>query len=665
MIINEFGRREFLHKVIGTGTTLFLLGNSVTLSGCNNRDNLMDKITRKSSKYKKVLVLGMDGLDFKLVSHLIQQGSLPNFNKLAGLGTFSPLSSSNSPQSPVAWASIATGHNPGYHGIFDFIRRRESDYIPELAILKMNPKNLFRKRESMFLPVMQGNAFWDYTSSLNIPSTILRWPVTFQPKPNQAKLFSGLGVPDLKGGLGTYSFYTTKSLTKTVEGLEKITPVVLKDHEISTQIHGPQVAKLREKKEALADLTIRLNPEFTKIEIIIAENRLEVSVGEWSKWIEVKFKVGFGKTISGMVKFFLNKIKPDFELYMTAIQINPKDPAFVISNPDHYIRELSEATGDFYTLGIPEDTKALTEGRIQEETFIQMCDEIIHEIEKLFWFEMNRFKEGLLSSVFFTTDRIQHIFWVTKDPSHPFYNAAYAKKYGKVIDLVYQKMDKILGQVLAGLDEHTALFVLSDHGFNSFRRAVHVNSWLVENGFMKLTQKMEKEDKEGGPLFQCVDWENTYAYSLGFGSIFLNKKGREKHGIITKENEGKVRSELTDKLKKFIDPKDGKQVVKAVYQNYELYSGDQMNNSPDQIIGFETGYRTSWQSGIGGTPAVILEDNLNKWTGDHIVDASIVPGILLTNFDINRKNPSVMDIAPSVLSCFGLTVPEMEGKSLL
>ena len=104
--------------------------------------------TINDAKFKKVILLGMDGLDPKVLSHLMEQGALPNFSKLRDLGSYSPLATSNPAQSPVAWASIATGNNPGYHGVFDFLNRRVTDYMPELAVVKMNPKNIFGKREA-------------------------------------------------------------------------------------------------------------------------------------------------------------------------------------------------------------------------------------------------------------------------------------------------------------------------------------------------------------------------------------------------------------------------------------------------------------------------------------------------------------------------------------
>lgn len=627
-------------------------------------------------KYRRVILLGMDGLDPKVLYHLINQGDLPNFSKLSQIGTYTPLATSNPAQSPVAWASIATGNNPGYHGIFDFLGRRVTDYMPELAILKMNPKNIFGKREAMFLSVMYGNSFWDYTSDNDIPSTVLKWPMTFQPKQNKAKLYAGLGVPDIKGGLGRYSFYTTKDIPGNEEGFKKVIKVKRNSNHIKTHISGPNVAKLRAKEVARVDLTINIlsdnsqpkadQPLAEKIEIKVDGKKVSINKRQWSDWVEVKFKLGLMRTATGIVKFYLNQVSPELELYMTPVQINPKDPAFIISSPDDYIRELGHEVGSFYTLGMPEDTKALEEGRIDEEAFITMCDEIVDEQEKMLWYELNRFQEGLLASAFFSTDRIQHIFWVTKDQKHPLYDKAYAERYGQVIDGYYRRMDRILGEVMKHVDDKTAIMVFSDHGFSSFRRAVHLNSWLVENGFMTLTQRVSKDDKEEGALFQYVDWKNTRAYALGFGSIYLNLKIRERQGIVEPgTNAESILNEISDKLLKLTDPKVGQSAIKNVYMSSNIYSGSQAEKSPDLVVGFQEGYRASWQTAVGGSPAEIFDDNLKKWSGDHIMDPSIVPGILLTNFKINNENPYLIDIAPTVLSCFGMSAPDMEGKTLL
>ena len=617
-------------------------------------------------KYRKVILLGMDGLDPRIISHLMQKNALPNFSKLNQMGNYNPLATSNPAQSPVAWASIATGNNPGYHGIFDFLNRRVTDYMPELAIMKVNPKNVFAKREAMFLPVMHGNAFWDHTSAQNIASVVLKWPMTFQPKQNQTKLFAGLGVPDIKGGLGKYAFYTSRDIPKNTEGNEKVIKVQRKEDMIKTHVYGPNITKLMSRELAATDMGIKIMPGKGKIEINLDGKKILVGNGQWSEWIDIRFKLGMMKTASGTVKFYLNRIEPEFELYMTAVQVNPKDPAFIISSPDEYIKELADNLGYFYTQGMPEDTKALEEGRIDEEAFITMCDEVICEQEKMLWHEFNKFKEGLLAATFFSIDRIQHIFWVTRDPLHPLYNKSYAEKYGHVIDDYYRRMDKVLGEVMGQIDNKTALMVFSDHGFSTFRRAVHINSWLVQNGLMTLSGKASPDDRDGGGLFQYVDWKNTKAYALGFGSIYLNIKGRERHGIVEKGSDaGSVANRIEDQLTQLMDPKDGQRAIKNVYKNGDIYSGGEADKSPDLVVGFQDGFRASWQTAVGGSPEEVFSDNLKKWSGDHIVDPSLVPGIFLSNFKTNNPVPNLMDIAPTVLSCFGMSATDMEGKTLL
>jgi len=616
-------------------------------------------------KYKRVILLGMDGLDPRILSGLMNEGAVPNFERLSGMGGFFPLATSNPAQSPVAWASIATGKNPGYHGIFDFLGRRVVDYMPELAIMRPNPKNMFGKREGMFLPVMHGNAFWDYTSESGISSTILKWPMTFQPKQNNARLYSGLGVPDIKGGLGKYAFYTTKDIFGKEEGIEKVIKVKRNGNTIKTHISGPNIAKLMSREAAKVDLDIVIVDE-SSIEMTIGNRKIKVRKREWSEWVDVEFKLGFKKTTTGIVKFSLNGIAPEFELYMTAVQINPKDPAFIISSPDSYIKELAGEIGYFYTLGMPEDTKSLEEGKIDEEAFIAMCDEIVDEQEKMLWHELDRFHEGLLAAAFFSSDRIQHMFWDTRDPEHPLHNQDSAARYGHVIDGYYKKMDRILGELMKAVDDSTAFMVFSDHGFTSFRRAVHINSWLAQQGLLKLTRNVTADDKDGGGLFQYVDWNKTSAYALGFGSIYLNIKGRERNGILKSGEEAEsVAEKICRELVRLKDPLNGQGIVKDVYKAGNIYSGGQAASAPDLVIGFSDGYRGSWQTAIGGSPATIVEDNLKKWSGDHIVDPSFVPGILLTNFAVKNSAPHQMDIASTVLSCFGMEEPSMEGKSMI
>lgn len=666
----KYSRRDFIKLLASSGVTASFL--HPLLQGCSNEGKGPDKSAKRGNgtmekgNFSRVMVLGIDGLDPRVLESMMKRGELAHFSTLAAEGSYSRLATSNPPQSPVAWSCIATGSNPGRSDVFDFILRNPKNYLPDLAILKANPKNFLGGKGSMFLPVRNGTTFWEVVAEQGIPSTVVRWPITFPPKEGSSRVLSGLGVPDIKGGLGRYAFYTTKQIPEDEEGRDKVVHVDRVNGEIRTHIFGPLVAKLKGRKASEIPMKIHSDPSEKKINIRVGDRSYPVKEGEWSDWIHLTFDIGFLKKVNGLCKFFLVQIHPELELYLTPIQVDPRDPCFPISDPDEYAAEMAKHIGDYYTLGMPEDTKALTENRIGEEAFLGMCDEIVSEQEKMLRYELERMREGLLSFVFFTTDRIQHIFWVTRDPHHPLYSKAYAERFGHIIEDYYRRMDRVLGEVLRYVDDRTALIVCSDHGFTSFRRSVHLNRWFIENGLMVLKREVDPRDKEGGALFRYVDWERTKAYALGFGSIYLNRKGRETKGIVSPGDESRVLArKIKAELSKFTDSKTGDPVVQRVYEGGEIYSGPYTERAPDLIVGFRPGYRMSWQTAIGGTPDALLEDNLKKWTGDHCMDPTAVPGIVLTNQRVERENPTVMDIAPTVLSCFRLgQLHNSEGSSL-
>jgi predicted AlkP superfamily phosphohydrolase/phosphomutase len=269
--------------------------------------------------------------------------------------------------------------------------------------------------------------------------------------------------------------------------------------------------------------------------------------------------------------------------------------------------------------------------------------------------ELSRFDSGLLAFVFDSSDRIQHAFWSMRDPKHPMYDANLAAKYADVIPNVYREMDSVLGSVLAKCDAKTALIVLSDHGFNSFRRAVHVNRWLIQNGYMTLK---DGNDQPGQDLFKNVDWSRTKAYAIGFTNIYINLKGREGQGVVASNDAAALSQEIAAKLREWKDPDTTEALIKQVYIAREIYSGKALADGPDLVVGLNPGYRASAQTVLGGAPLNLVEDNKKRWSGDHLIDPSCVPGILFTNQKLNVTNPGLTNVAPTVLKCLGVKAPD-------
>ncbi len=600
------------------------------------------------SKYKRVLVIGIDAMDPKITDKLMSEGKLPNFKKLAGQGSFMSLNTSYPPHSPVAWTSIATGVNPGKHNIFDFIRRNPETYLPVLSLLKSASGISGTNYESY----VKANPFWRITSNAGIPTTLIRWPVSFPPERIKGNLLSGLGVPDVKGFLSGYTYYTTKEIGNQGQESNKIIQVEEDNNIIETEIFGPKTKKSGEIVDIKAFMRIRLNEN--SADIVIEGKTYSVTLNDWSDWIRAKFKVDFLKSVYGIFKVHLISLDP-FEMYITAVQIDPENPLMDISYPAKYSSRLAKEIGLYYTLGMPEETDGYIDDRISKEVFLEQINQLEEERGKMFWKEFKNFKEGVFAFVFDSSDRVQHMFWdakVLEDEN---------LSVNEVVAEYYSEKDIFLGEVLEQIDDATLLLIVSDHGFTSFERAVSMNRWLVDNGFMVLSKDINDEE---APLFQFVDWSKTKAYSLGFNSVYINLRGRERKGVV--DDREKVVDDIIAKLENFTDKKTGKKVVNKAYRREDIYKGNHVEDAPDIIIGFNPGYRMSWQTAVGGFTKDVLTDNVKKWKGDHLVDPLFVPGVLFSNIKFNKLSASQIDVAPTILDALGVKIPEeIDGKSLL
>jgi len=609
---------------------------------------------------EKVVVIGFDGLEPRIVDRLLEKGRLPNFQRLKSQGTYSRLATTNPPESLVAWTSFATGSNPGKHGVFDFLKRDPKTYMPDLAFSEVS------KPTGRLKSVSKGIPFWRITRRKKIPTVLIHCPNAFPPDKVYGRLFSGMGVPDIRGTMGTFSFYTTAELPKKKDIGGKVFQVERKGKVIDTSLCGPRDTSLGKPRDIMLPMKISINASNDRATIDLQKNHITLKEKEWSPWCRLTFKINVFKRVHGICRLYLKSIEPEFELYISAINFDPENPPFAITYPRDYAKELAKKIGLYHTQGMPHDTWALNEGRIDEATFLEQAEVILTEREKMLDWELGRFKEGILFCYFGTPDSIQHMFWCFIDPEHPMYDAKRAALYKGVIDKCYERMDAILGRVMNRIDDDTTLVVLSDHGFNTFRRVVHLNTWFRENGFLYLKDEAREEGRE---FFEDVDWSRTRAYSMGFGEIFINQIGREGRGCVEPGDETEeVKKEIVEKLSRLYDERFGQSVIKKVHDRGEIFWGPYIDDAPDLFVGYNVGYRSSWQTALGGAPKEIIEDNNRRWSGDHLFDPSLVPGILLVNRKIKSNNPRMIDVAPTILKLLGVEeeqFKDMDGKPFL
>jgi predicted AlkP superfamily phosphohydrolase/phosphomutase len=610
-----------------------------------------------------VIVIGLDGLEPRIVEPMLAAGELPHLARLRAQGGLARVATTAPAQTPVAWSSFATGTNPGGHGIFDFIRRDPRTYLPDIALNRYEQKNAFTPPRAVNL--RRGTPVWELLSDAGVDATVLRCPCSYPPDPVRGRMLAGMGVPDLRGGLGTATFYSTD---RGVTARESEAVVPLRPDAsgaIATHLIGPR--NPRDRSDFRFEVTLHPDPAGRRIVLRSsgAPRELTIRQGQWSDWLQVKFKLGLLQSIRGLVRFHLVRLEPELELYASPINFDPEAPLFPISAPPEYARELAGRIGPFHTTGMVEDHAGLSNERFGEEAFLAQCEDAWREREAMMLHELGRLDGGLFYCLFDTPDRVQHMFWRFREPDHPANRGETpAPALARVIEDHYRRGDAVVGKALEFADDRTLVIVLSDHGFNSFRRGVHLNSWLHENGLLALRPGIEPGD-EAGDLLRSVDWSHTKAYALGLSGIYLNLAGREAQGIVPPGEADALKAAIARGLRGLEDPGRGA-AIRGVRPREEVYTGPYAGESPDLVVNFAAGYRVSWGSSLGGVPAGVFEDNVRKWGGDHIIDPALVPGVLLMNRPFRGAGARLVDLAPTILAALGVpNGPAMEGSSLL
>jgi predicted AlkP superfamily phosphohydrolase/phosphomutase len=615
---------------------------------------------------QKLIVLGIDGMDPQLLRRFMAEGKMPNFSALAKQGSFKELTTSIPPQSPVAWSNLITGMNAGGHGIFDFIHRDPKTMQPEFSTSRVEGPKHGLHIGNWIIPLgggtaeqlRHGTAFWEVLDKYGVPNSVFRIPANFPPIKAAGRTLSGMGTPDLRGSYGTFTFYTDDPMTAAgvVEG-GQIVPVQVEDSQVHAHLIGPDNTFRKGSPAATEPFTVSVDPLEAVARVEVQDQKFVLREGEWSDWVHIEFQlIPFIGNVKGICRFYLKQTHPRFQLYVSPINIDPKDPALPISTPKSYSRELADDVGEFYTQGISEDTKALSAGVLDDKEYLEQAKTVLAEHRAIFDREFPKFHSGMFFFYFSSLDLNSHMFWRLLDPKHPEYDADLAAKYGSAIPDFYQQIDQVLGEVMKKLDDQTTLLVLSDHGFAPYNRSFNLNTWLANHGYAAL-----KPDGNSDEPFGNVDWSHTKAYGLGLNGLYLNLKGREQHGIVESSEADALLKQIKEKL---LAVRDGGGIpITRVDRAIEVYQGPYADKGPDLLVGYNRGYRAGWQTILGNFPAEEFENNTNPWSGDHCMDYTLVPGVLLSNRPIEAAAPALTDIAPTIFAEFGIPQPDgMMGK---
>jgi predicted AlkP superfamily phosphohydrolase/phosphomutase len=657
---------------------------------------------------QRVFVLGFDGMDPTLARKWMDEGKLPNLKRLSEQGTFAKLETTQPSESPVAWASFATGVNPGKHNIYDFLIRDFQTYMPDLAGVKKDPPvfkwGLIPVKRPSATSTRGGTSFWVHAGNDGVRNVVLTVPMTWPTEHvEHGELLGGLPVPDIRGTIGTFNYWAT-DLSSFEEGNTEMGGYLkrlLFDGGVARPLlKGPdnpilkqEEQELRAKKKGgtLSDketrrleelatgkavdipFTVKWTEGSGHAEIELQGTKLDLKAGEWSQWVPVTFAFNVLVKAQGMTQFHVITADRELQVYASPVNLDPRNPPIPISAPPAFSKTLADQIGLYRTIGWAEATWPLNEGRLDESDFMYDANRAMDDRERIFFKSLEHDDWDLFVAAIETTDRVSHMMWRLIDPRHPMYDAGLAGKYGDSIEKIYRRADDLVGRIEARLPAGTALFVMSDHGFHSFRRGVNLNTWLVQNGYMVFHgQEGEKKglaDLFGrGKFWEGVDWSRTRAYAVGLGQIYFNLRGREGQGIVSAGAEYKaLQDEIASKLVQLADPDTGEPVMRAVYKRDDIYRGDYIQNAPDLQVGLNDGYRVGWQDTLGQINRTVVENNNRKWSGDHCATATeISGGVLFSNRRIATSAPHIMDLSPTILKLLEVPLPsDLDGKPLL
>ncbi|OQW94477.1 MAG: hypothetical protein BWK77_09180, partial [Verrucomicrobia bacterium A1] len=475
----------------------------------------------------------------------------------------------------------------------------------------------------------------------------------------------GLGTPDIHGSYGIFSYFTDDPAEKprSVSG-GQVERVAVEDGQVHGALRGPKNTFSVNGAKSDVPFTVYADPHSDSVKIVIQDHELVLKAKEWSDWVAVKFPMlPHLVSTSGICRFYLKSAHGPFALYVSPVNISPADPDLPICAPPGYARELVKDVGLFYTQGMAEDTAALSAGVFDDDEYRAQATFVLDESFRIFNHEFARFRRGFFFFYFSTLDLNQHMFWRTLDRDHPLYSRKLAEKQGDFLPWLYGRTDEAIGTALDAADERTLVLAVSDHGFTSFRRQFNLNSWLMDNGY---AQPVNASDRAEASFFTNTDWAATRAYGLGINGLYLNREGREAYGTVGAGEVEALTAELVERLKAVRDPKTGEPIIANVHRRSEVYSGPCVADAPDLVVGYNRNYRASWDTVLGKYPQEHVLDNLDPWSGDHTMDPSFLPGVLLSSRPVAAADPGLEDMAPTILKEFGAPVPtEMTGKAVL
>lgn len=323
-----------------------------------------------------------------------------------------------------------------------------------------------------------------------------------------------------------------------------------------------------------------------------------------------------------------------------------------------------------------------------EEKLLEQCYDTLEKRENTALRLMDEKNMDIFMPVFTVGDRISHWFWKYKDSEHPEFEES---DYRREVEKIYSEIDSAIGRLVQKAGEDTNIVMMSDHGFTGLYKGVNLNKMLMDQEMLHIKKnpisqlrylafktgltmenvyrvvrklgleemvKSAADNPEKDKLrkilslpflsFSDVDFERSKAYSaLHFGPIFCLEDEAEDTVI-----------ELLEELEY-----GGEKVVENIERGEDIYHGRNAENAPD-IVYQTTGmhYQAHRYFEFGSNK--VFSEPFNTESGHHRLEGIYVASG--PDFENKgRKDASIMDVAPTILSMMGERIPgDMDGEVL-
>jgi predicted AlkP superfamily phosphohydrolase/phosphomutase len=651
-------------KVIRTRTRTFALAALLVLPACRP----------DPAPARPLVLLVVEGLDHGVITRLIAAGGVPHLADLSQSSGVVQVISTPGAESASAAASLATGTNPGTHGVFDAIAPDPVTGQPLAATLQLRPStrwfgSLWRGGAA-YAPVRDGAAFWTTLGAAGLTTRVLFMPGTFPPERVPAgTLISGTPLPDWGGGWGTGYTWLASDVTPQEVGFTRYGGRVER-LSFNRNIAHATLVGLRAPERIEIPLSVRWSPEERSANLTIGDQSVHLNEGQRSRWIPITARVSLFTRVAGLARLHLVKAGNDVQVYVSPIQWHPGNPPSAISSPSGAASTLLARLGPFRTLAWPEAAWPLADGRVTEDTFVLSQEEtfddraaaLLNQAESAGW--------SLLVGGIETLEATSRM--PVRSSAVSAIGAQRTPGAEVAVSRAYARLDTLVGELRRRLSATADFAIVSPHGLAPARQVIDLNRWLAERGWLVWREPPSPVTlaalADPSAWTDTIDWAKTSVRNVGSGHLYLNVRGRDPQGVVEPGAAyDALVADLRDRLGRLVDPVSGERLVARVRMGREAFPGARTLEGPDLVVTFAPGVRLSWDSMLGGSAADVVAPNTERWEAEHAaIDEARVPGVWISSVPLGASTISIMDVAPTVLQYFGVSIPAaVEGRPQL